>query len=312
VNPFDLPGPQFLLFYIIFAGLVILGLVFWRRRAESSASTPRIDLSDPYLIAYLRGGEKEVLRVATVTLIDRGLLVRSGRQIQRAENASPASVRLPVEQALLKKYARAGEVSWMFEDEGLSKACEPYGATLRRARLLPDDSVNTARLTRLVIATFLLTAVGFTKVVIAIDAGRSNVGFLIFLTIAALVTVAAISFPRLTESGREMIQSVQSLYSGLRSRTSPAPAGVAGNAGGAGVEPMMLAAVFGVGALAGSGFAYAQGLFPGMNKRRGSCASDGDCGSSCSSGDSGSSSSSCSSGSSCGSGCGGGCGGCGG
>ena len=53
MNPFDLPGPQFLLFYIIFAGLVISGLVFWRRRAESSPSTPRIDLSDPYLIAYL-------------------------------------------------------------------------------------------------------------------------------------------------------------------------------------------------------------------------------------------------------------------
>lgn len=314
MNPFYLPGPQFLLFYIMFAGLVIAGLVFWRRRAESLASTPRIDLSDPYLIAYLRGGEKEVLRVATVTLIDRGLLVRSGRQIQRAENASPDSVRIPVEQALLKKYSRAGEVAWMFEDDGLSKACEPYGATLRRARLLPDEYLNSARLTRLVIATFLLTAVGFTKVVIAIDAGRTNVGFLIFLMIAALVTVAAISFPRLTESGREMIQSVQSLYSGLRSRTVPANAAAAGNAGGAGVEPMMLAAVFGVGALAGSGFAYAQGLFPGMDKRRGSCASDGDCGSSCSttSGSDSSSSSSCSSGSSCGSGCGGGCGGCGG
>ena len=199
----------------------------------------------------------------------------------------------------------------MFEDDGLSKACEPYGATLRRARLLPDDSVNTARLIRLVVATFLLTAVGFTKVVVAIDAGRSNVGFLIFLMIAALVTVAAISFPRLTVSGREMIQSVQSLYSGLRSRTSPSTVVAAGNAGGAGVEPMMLAAVFGVGALAGSEFAYAQGLFPGVEKRRGSCASDGDCGSSCSSSDGGSSSS-CSSGSSCGSGCGGGCGGCGG
>lgn len=304
MNPFDLPGPQFLLFYVIFGGLVISGLVFWRRRAELSSSSPRLDLSDPYLIAYLRGGETEVLRVATVSLIDRGLLIRNGSQIQRAENASPDSVRRPIEQALLKKYARAGEASWMFEDEGLSKACESYGATLRRARLLPDEYVNQARLIRLVIASFVLSGVGFTKVFIALDAGRSNVGFLIILTVVAVVIAAAVSFPRLTESGKAMIEDVKSLYSGLRDRAALL------NPGGAGIEPMMLAAVFGVGALTGPGFSFASALFPGQKKRaQGSCATDGDCGSSCSS-------SSCSSGSSCGSscggGCGGGCGGCGG
>ncbi len=316
MNPFDLPGPQFLLVYIIFAGLVISGLVFARRRAELSPSTARIDLSDPYLIAFLRGGEKEVLRVATVTLIQRGLLGRDGKQIQRAENASPNSVRIPIEQALLKKYARAGKVSWMFEDDGLSLACEPYARTLQRARLLPDDYVHRGRLVRLVIATFLLTGVGFTKVMIALDAGRTNVGFLIVLIVASLVIAAAISFPRLTESGKAMIFDVQTLYGGLRHRASSINAGPASatNAGGAGVEPMMLAAVFGVGALAGSGLSLADGLFRGRDKRRSnSCASDGDCGSSCSTSSSScssvSSSSSCSGGSACG---GGGCGGCGG
>lgn len=314
MNPFDLPGPQFLLVYIVFAGLVIAGLVFARRRAELSPSTPRIDLSDPYLIAFLRGGEKEVLRVATVTLIQRGLLVRDGKRIQRAENASPDSVRIPIEQALLKKYARSGKVSWMFEDDGLSLACEPYARTLQRARLLPDDYVHRGRLVRLVIATFLLTGVGFTKVIIALDAGRTNVGFLIVLIVAALVIAAAISFPRLTESGKAMILDVQSLYGGLRHQASSINAGPASatNVGSAGVEPMMLAAVFGVGALAGSGFSFAEGLFRGQDKRRSnSCASDGDCGSSCSTSSSScsSGSSSCSGGSSCG---GGGCGGCGG
>lgn len=316
MNPFDLPGPQFLLVYIIFAGLVISGLVFARRRAELSPSTARIDLSDPYLIAFLRGGEKEVLRVATVTLIQRGLLGRDGKQIQRAENASPNSVRIPIEQALLKKYARAGKVSWMFEDDGLSLACEPYARTLQRARLLPDDYVHRGRLVRLVIATFLLTGVGFTKVMIALDAGRTNVGFLIVLIVASLVIAAAISFPRLTESGKAMIFDVQTLYGGLRHRASSinAEPASATNAGGAGVEPMMLAAVFGVGALAGSGLSLADGLFRGRDKRRSnSCASDGDCGSSCSTSSSScssvSSSSSCSGGSACG---GGGCGGCGG
>ncbi len=176
MNPFDLAGPQFLLFYLIFAALVITGSVFWRKRAELTES-PRIDLSDPYLIAYLRGGEREVLRVATVALIDRGLLVRAGSQLKRAENASPDSVHRPIEKALLNKYARSGEMSWMFEDDGLSKGCEPYGRTLRRARLLPDEWVNQRRLMRLVVSCFLLSGVGLTKVLIALGTGRTNVGF---------------------------------------------------------------------------------------------------------------------------------------
>ncbi len=306
MNPFDLPGPQFLLFYIILAGVVIAGLVFWRRRVELSASPARLDLSDPYLIAYLRGGEAEVLRVATVALIDRGLLVRNGTQIQRAEHASPDAVRRPVEQALLKKYARSGEVSWMFEDDGLLKTCESYGATLRRARLLPDQYVNQARLGRVVIASFILSGVGITKVLIALERGRTNVGFLIVLMIFSIIIAAAVSFPRLTESGKAMLEDVKSLYSGLRDRASLL------NPGGAGIEPMMLAAVFGVGALAGPAFSYAGTLFPGAKKRSSSnsCSADPGCGSTCSSDSSGSSGSSC--GSSCGGGCGGGCGGCGG
>jgi hypothetical protein len=48
------------------------------RRAGESAEPPAVNLSDPYLIAYLRGGKNEVLRIATVTLIDRGYLTVLG------------------------------------------------------------------------------------------------------------------------------------------------------------------------------------------------------------------------------------------
>lgn len=261
MNPFDLPGPQFLLVYIFFAGLVIAGLVFSRRHAELSSSMPRIDLSDPYLIAYLRGGEKEVERVA--------------------------------------RYANSSN--------GLSKPCESYDKTLRRARLLPDEYVTRGRLMRLVIAGFVLIGVGLAKVLIALEAGRTNVGFLIILMILSVVVAGAISFPRLTESGKAMLEDVKSLYGGLQGH---APLSRQGEPA---VEPMMLAAVFGVGALS------AGQLFPNRRKKsEGSCATDGDCGSSCSSSSSSDSSgsscssgssSSCSGGSSCG---GGGCGGCGG
>jgi uncharacterized protein (TIGR04222 family) len=295
MNPFDLAGPQFLLFYVIFAGVVVAGTVFWRKRAELSES-PRIDLSDPYLIAYLRGGEREVLRVATIALIDRGLLVSKGAQIKRAENASPGSVHKPIEKALLMKYASSGEASWLFEDDGLSKVCESYDRTLRQARLLPDEWVNQRRWMRLLVACLLLGGVGASKVLIALAAGRTNVGFLIVLMTIAMLITAWLSFPRLTESGKAMLEDVRNLYGGLRGRTAMS------EAGGAGVEPLMLAAVFGLGALAGPSFAYADDLFPGSRRREPQETMDGG-GGSCSSGDGGSS---------CGSSCGGGCGGCGG
>lgn len=304
MNPFDLTGPQFLLFYVIFAALVITGTVFWRRRAESTGS-PRIDLSDPYLIAYLRGGEKEVLQVATIALIERGLLVRNGKQIQCASNVSPAAAQKPIEKALLTKYASAGKASSMFKDDGLRKACEPYDKTLTQARLLPDEWVTQRRWLRLAVAGSLLGGVALTKVLIALAAGRTNVGFLIVLSIIAIVITAKFSFPRLTESGKAMIEDAQSLYNGMRTRAASVTAGSAG--GGAGVEPLMLAAVFGVGALAGPALLSAD-LFEEEHKKMAS--------NSCSSShaDCGSGGSSCSSGggSSCGSSCGGGCGGCGG
>lgn len=72
-NPLDLAGRQFLTFYA-FTAAVTLGLLYVARSAGDGGDPPRIDTSDPYLIACLRGGKNEALRVATVALIDRGVL----------------------------------------------------------------------------------------------------------------------------------------------------------------------------------------------------------------------------------------------
>lgn len=296
MNPFDLRGPEFLLFYLILSAAVIAALVLLRRASES-AGAPRIDLADPYLIAYLRGGENEALRVALVSLIDRGLLIVNGTQIKRADNAVPGSVRQAVEKALMEKFATAGEANSIFNDPNLKLACEPYQETLKRNRLLPDESVTRERLMRFVAALFILVGVGGIKVFVALEHGRTNVVFLLMLMAAAIALAAKVSFPRLTAGGAAMLKDVQTLYSGLKERAT----GI--RPGGATIEAMMLAAAFGVGALAGDAFAYTKTLFP----RARSSAFGLSYGSSCGS----SGGSSC--GSSCGGGgCGGGCGGCGG
>ena len=294
MNPFDLTGPQFLLFYLVLSVLVIIVLVYLRRSAESPA-TPKLDLSDPYLIAYLRGGEPETLRVATVSLIDRRLLVATGTELKCADNASTASVRRPIEKELMRKFKSANEAALIYEDHGLLATCKPYERTLKQAGLLPTEWMERARMTRVGVACFLLAGIAIAKIFIALERGHTNIWFLVILMGVAIFCVVKFSFPRLTESGKAMVADLRNLYSGLKDRAfflQP---------GGATIESMMLAAVFGVGALEGANFAYTRVLFPRAKKESGSCGAS--CGSACGS--------SC--GSSCGGGgCGGGCGGCGG
>ena len=295
MNPFDLPGPQFLVFYLGLAALVIIGVVVARKVAESS-KTPKLDLSDPYLIAYLRRGDTETLRVAAVSLVDRGLLTATGTQLKRAENVNAESVRRPIEKELLHKFNRADEATAMFDDARLQATCKPYEETLKNAGLLPNESIKSARLTRLLIACFVLGGVGLVKIIVALSRGRTNIGFLIVLMIVAIFIAAKISFPRLTESGKAMLVDLQGLYGDLKNRA------LSLRTGGATIEPVLLAAVFGVGALEGADFAFTRVLFPAPAAAQSGSSWNSSWGSSCSS-------SSC--GSSCGGGCGGGCGGCG-
>src|SRR5262244_1558246 len=108
MNPFDLRGPEFLFFYFCFSLVVIAAIAILRRRAESGPA-PKIDLGDPYLIAYLRGGENEALRVAVVSLVDRGMLVMDDPFIYRADHVSNDMVKHPVEYEALKKFGAPGK-----------------------------------------------------------------------------------------------------------------------------------------------------------------------------------------------------------
>ena len=300
MNPLDFRGPEFLAFYIALSAVVIIGSVILRRKIES-APTPRLDLSDPLLIAFLRGGHPEAMRVATFSLIDRGLLTCSGTRLKTATHARSESVRRPIEKELLKKFASSGEASSMFNDSKLKSTCNEYEQTLKKVGLLPDDYITRVRTVIFGFVVVVLGGIGISKLIVALERGRPNVCFLIVLIIVAIVIAKRQLFPRLTESGKVMLEGVRELYSELKDRV------LFLQPGGATIEPMMLAAVFGVGALAGEGFAYTKKLFPRAKQVSGSSSGGSSCGSGC--GFSGGSSSSC--GSSCGGGCGGGCGGCG-
>jgi uncharacterized protein (TIGR04222 family) len=310
MDPFDLRGPEFLLFYFCFSLAVIIAIVFFRRRAESGHA-PRIDLGDPYLIAYLRGGEDEALRVAVISLVDRGMLVMDGNLIRRADHVTSGMAKYPIEYEALKKFDVLGEEASVFEaasvlkDDNLKSALQPYRHKLERAGLMPDANVRHDRRMRLLLALTALGSVGAIKIQIGLSLGKP-VAFLVVIMIAAMIIAAAISFPRLTARGDATLEDVTNLYAGLRTQVNSI------SPGSATAELAMFAAVFGVGALAATPFAYAEDLFHRKKNEYSSwsCGSSGSsCGSSCGSSGASSSSGSSDGGSSCGGGGGGGCGG---
>jgi len=301
MNPFDLRGPEFLAFYVALT-LVTLLVIWWMRRSnelrlQPVSGTAKRDLvlahthpeltqsafADPYLIAYLRGGAAETIRTATVSLVDRGLLTMEGEKIRTSSTGSRTEVRKKIERALLDYCATSCDPRRLYKDSNLVAACSEYEQQLVLRNLLPDEPTTANRRRLFNSAAAVLLGFSVVKFFVALARGRSNVMFLIILTIIAIVAARAVAFPRQTGTGKAFLDEIRNLFSALKLRAPQI------RPGGATAELVLLVAVFGTDALKGSDFAWTKLLFPETNNSGG-----GSCGSSC------------------GGGCGGGCGGCGG
>lgn len=291
-NPFDLRGPPFLLFYACL-GILVAIVIRMVQRSREEGAPPRIDTSDPYLIAYLRGGKNEAARVAAISLIDRGLLKEHGDD-ELVAAANSDTVRRPIEKALILLFTKPQSAGAMFSAPGIEATCRGLEDHLVRRGCLPNDAVRAQRRELFIAALVVLLGVAGVKIVVALARGHTNIAFLVVSAIVFVLICRRIVKRRRTRRGDELLHDLRRLFARLRDRArnlSP---------GGANADAALLAAVFGVAALPASGFGYAHRLFRKSSK------SDSGGGSSC-----GSSCGSSSGSSSCGGG-GGGCGGCGG
>jgi uncharacterized protein (TIGR04222 family) len=287
MNPFHLTGFGFLGFYLLLAAAVIWGLRAWIRQLETAGAPPRQNMTDPYLIAFLRAGENEALRVATVALLDRGLLTADGETLTTRNGNAIGVVQRPIEKAILQRYRTPGEGHDIFKDSGARSACESYARVLRNQQMIADGSAYAKRFLPVMIALGCLVAVTWTKISIAFSQGRHNVGFLVVLTLAFGIAALWVWRRRRTARGDEMLADLRSLFARLKGRAKSLRAGGQTN------EAALLAAVFGLAALPAANFPFMEKLYPAKSSDGSSCGS-----------------SSCGSGSSCSGGCGGG--GCGG
>lgn len=280
--PLDLPGPQFLLVYLVVGWLVLLALFLLRHAAESE-DTPKVNLADPYLIAFLRGGKNESLRVAAMSLVDRAILTADGTKLVAVEAAFGKATNA-VEQAVVKHFNPSAEASSLFKMKEADDVMSRYEQELTRLGLLPDAEVKSARALRMGVALVVLITLASVKIGVALSTGHTNIQFLCILMVIFAVIAVVMSRPRRTKAGDRMVEDLRTLFGGLKERSSQIQNGASP------AEFALMAGVFGMATVP-----YAKKLFPQAGGSSG-------CGSSCGSGGDGG-------GSSCG---GGGCGGCGG
>jgi uncharacterized protein (TIGR04222 family) len=287
--PFDLRGPDFLILYLVVCTIVTVAVFLLRHSAEAF-DAPRINLSDPYLIAFLRGGKNETLRVATMSLVDRGLLAAPKKSLEATEGALGKTAS-PLEQKILRYFMPSGDASSLFKLSDVDPEMRHYENELTRLGLLPDLDQKEAQLLRMAVALLAVLGLAIVKIIVALNTGHRNIGFLIVLAIIFTIVVVKLSRPRLTRAGERMIADLRTLFGSLKDRSEHLQNGASPT------EFALMAAVFGMSAVP-----QAKTLFP-----RAAAASGSSCGSTCGSssgGDGGGDG-----GSSCG---GGGCGGCGG
>lgn len=258
MNPFHLSGPVFLLFYAVLSVLTLLGLRFVRSKWErTDPSGPPPVLTDPYQIAMLRGGKHELIRVAVVSLVDRGLLLAEGDTLSLTSLARTAQVRPGIERAVLEYCDDSVRTtSEMMKSSHFDREAESCERELRRLRLLPDESIRSARYLMFWSATAVLLFFAFTKIYLTLADGQSEVEVLLFMSFMVIFMAGMWTFTRRTWQGDAYVSELQNLCGALRLRAGQIRPGSATS------ELAMLTAVFGVAALPDSRFQWARDLFP--------------------------------------------------
>ena len=297
----DLSGPHFLLLYLV----VIVGTLVWvgvTRQALDPTfreRPPQVPVSpDPYEIAYLRGGENEVTRVATFALIQRGYLeineTGSRRTKQQRIGQCPAhgdlSLLSPLEQALFRDFSSPRTAPEIFQSplpQNVKAHCAGYEQSLSAERLLTTEDQRQATKCLGGTAALIFLGLGGYKLAAALANGYNNVLLLLLMAVVSTIVLAVmVQTRRLSRRGEEYLRRLQQAFHALKH-----PAGA-----DAGDSLVLSVSIFGMALLAATPQA-AYGRMFAQSASSGGCGSGGGCG-----------------GGGCGGGgCGGGgCGGCGG
>jgi len=321
----DLYGPYFLIFYAAMIAVLVVACSTSIRNLDRTKNLepPEIPAKlDPYEIAYLRGGENEVTRVAIASLIDRGLLrvaeKKSGpkttKQIDLGRTPAPRDLS-PIESSIMKWTGFPADPPQIFQSDGIpslvSESCVHYQDELSEKNLLAPPEMRQLGRRLWVIGAALIIGLGVYKLVVAVAKGHHNVAFLVILGTVGMfaLSLACLFLPRTSKMGRAYLEQLQLAYFGLKNQVHPigsltSALTMAGDPGARGrlqnpaaySDCLLMVGIFGMASLAGTPLSDLTAMFKQGTSSAGGCGGGGCGGGGCGGGGCG----------------GGGCGGCGG
>jgi uncharacterized protein (TIGR04222 family) len=270
---FSLRGPEFLVLFAAFAVVVYFIVeALITAREMRLPSDPRI--RDPYVIAYLRGQERELLRVVAVSLVFRRLLAVEGGTFLTIDRSEVDRVQPSVEQQVLRLCQKPYSAPGLIADLGFLKAAATYHGDLVRRGLIASDAVKRDRWLPVFAGIACLLVIAIIKIKVATATGHSNIGFLLVLTLVAAFGLWRRGQAHRTVAGSTALKNLKVLFDSLQRCWWRFPK-VNGPS-----EAALLAAVFGVYAVAGfDNFSWSR-MFPNPGDSRGGsgCGSSGGCG----------------------------------
>ena len=292
-------GPAFLLLYFCVIVAVCAACVWAVGRLDTSQTDalPLVPtVPDPCEIAYLRGGENEVVRVAIFDLIERGYLemheertgLLKGKKVTRVAQtpSAPDAAFLPLLRQVVFGYFRTPRTAQEVFKSDLPRTvkthCGGYERSLRDDRLLNDETQRGEAAKIGWLGAAVILGLGGYKLWAALINGYDNVFFLILFALIAVIVLAVLCQKRrVSRRGKAYLKRLQQAFGPLKGK--PAAPAVSSD------QSVLLVSVFGVTALTNTPYnnyalMFAQG------------SSSGGCGGGCGGGGCG----------------GGGCGGCGG
>jgi uncharacterized protein (TIGR04222 family) len=237
-NPFTLRGPDFLLLFLFLC--ILVHLLVHAAIVMNEARVPAKGvLRDPYLIAYLRAGTLELVRVVGLSLALRGLLAVSPRGLMIIHPGEVSRATLPIERAVLQACRPGSTLTAIAGDGEVRLATQEYQRRLADSGLLPNARAKRARKWAVLAGTSILAFVAFCKIVIALDSGHSNISFLMILASVAILLLLVRFRSRLTSEGVSVLKGLKALFADLNRRSDQLAATAV-------AEATLLAAVFGV------------------------------------------------------------------
>lgn len=202
---------EFLAAYSV-AGLSTLLAVFLLREIAENGELSKWKIDDPKLIACLRGGVREVIRITTVSLVERGFLKLDWNVLIADSEKNTDEIACPVERRILELTRESQPAALLLADRALLGECESFEAELRAVGFAPNHSQIRRRLILCVTGLLVVLGIGISKVVIALSQGRKNIWFTMGLMVLFSIPLCLSVRPNRTRLGKKFLKGLQHLY----------------------------------------------------------------------------------------------------